>query len=167
MDSPFFKKDKREEDFDIRIDRNGQWFHQNSPIKREKIAKLFSTILHFDTKTGDYWLITPHEQGRVAVEDVPYVIIDFTLNNDGLSLVTNLGQTIIVNKNHPIECNPQSGIPYVVTTNNVKARLNRAVREKLITYALDQNGYDEKTGKLTLTTNDTKHIIATNVEASS
>ena len=72
MDAQFFRENAVEEQFDIRIDRDGQWFHRGSTIGRDKIAKLFSTVLHYDPNSKDYWLITPVEQGRIEVEDVLY-----------------------------------------------------------------------------------------------
>ena len=161
MDAKFYKTDAREEQFDIRIDRNGQWFHKGSPIGRAKIAKLFSTILHYDPDKHDYWLITPVEQGRIEVEDVPYIVTDFDLSDDTLTLHTNLGHEVKTDKDHLIFCRDDNGLPYVHVHNNVMARLNRTVREKLINIALQEGNYDEKNGLLSLTVSGVKHIIAT------
>ena len=99
MQAKFYDPNKQEDDFQIRIDRNGQWFHQNTPIERKRLEKLFSTALHYNTKTNEYWLITPHEQGRIQVEDTPFIIIDFTWNDGELSLHSNMDHKIISNKN--------------------------------------------------------------------
>ena len=160
MEAKFFRPDAREEQFDMRIDRNGQWFHKGSPIGRDKIAKLFSTVLHFDPKNNDYWLITPVEQGRIEVEDVPYIITDFDLTDDALTLHTNLGHDVKADKDHAIFCRDDNGLPYVHVHNNVLARINRAVREKLIDIALAKDGYDAQTGVLSLIINGVPHIIA-------
>ncbi|PCI01415.1 MAG: proteophosphoglycan precursor [Alphaproteobacteria bacterium] len=162
MDSNFFRKNAPEEQFDIRIDRNGQWYHRESPIGRDKIAKLFSTVLHYDTKSNDYWLITPVEQGRINVEDVPYIITDFEIHNGTFTLSTNLGHIATANADNIILCRPDNGLPYIHVHNNVMARLNRSAREKLINMALEQNGYDELSGELTLTIDGIKHGIAVN-----
>lgn len=160
MDAKFYKADAREEQFDMRIDRNGQWFHKGSPIGRDKIAKLFSTVLHYDAKNNDYWLITPVEQGRIDVEDVPYIVTDFDLTDDTLTLHTNLGHTVKADKDHAIFCRDDNGLPYIHVHNHVLARINRAVREKLIDIALAKGGYDAQTGTLSLTIGDVSHIIA-------
>ena len=57
-------------DLDMRIDRNGVWYHHGSPIGRKELVRLFSTVLRRD-EAGDYWLITPAEVGRIEVEDAP------------------------------------------------------------------------------------------------
>ena len=157
MDSPFFDRNREEDDFQIRIDRTGQWFHANKPIAREKLTQLFSTALHYDSQKDEYWLITPHEQGRIIVEDVPYIIIDFEWSND-LVLRTNLDHQIKPTMDNPLYC--KGGLPYCVVQNHVLARLNRQVREKLIDIALSQNGYNENDKTLTLKANGHDHIIA-------
>lgn len=157
MDANFFDLNRPEDDFGISIDYNGQWFHHGEPIAREKLAKLFSTALHYDPEKGEYWLITPHEQGRINVTDVPYIIIDFEWGDD-LILKTNLDHTIKPDAQNPIYC--EGDTPYIIIKNNVPARLNRAVRDKLIDIALSQNGYDDTLKTLTLKANGHDHIIA-------
>ena len=49
-------------DYDIRIDRDGTWFHQGTPIGRKELVRLFSTILRKDDE--DYVLVTPAEKMR-------------------------------------------------------------------------------------------------------
>lgn len=160
MDAKFYRPDAPEERFDIRIDAQGQWYHRGSPIGRDKIAKLFSTVLHRDPATNDYWLITPVEQGRIAVEDVPYIVTDFVYDGNTLTLTTNLGHTVTTDHAHRITCRDDNALPYVPVHNNVSARINRNVREKLIDLALTQKGYDAETGELTLIVGDTRHVIA-------
>jgi len=163
MDAKFFRPDAPEDDFQIRIDRNGQWYHRDSPISRAQLAKLFSTVLHRDPKTNDYWLITPHEQGRIEVEDVPYLVTDYQLDDQTLIFTTSLGHTVTADAEHTIYCHSETGLPYIHIDNNVSARLNRSVRDKLIHLALEQDGYDPDTGQLILTIDDIMHVIAKDV----
>lgn len=161
MDTRFYRPESPEEDFAIHIDRNGQWFHRGSPIGRDKIVKLFSTVLHRNPATNDYWLITPHEQGRITVEDVPYIVTDYMLDDDDkLTLVTNLGHHVIADTDHVITCCANNGLPYIPVHNNVSARLNRFVRERLINIALDRGGYDEDSQSLILNLDGVLHILA-------
>ena len=164
MDAKFFRKNADEDDFAIRIDRNGQWYHQGEPITRTRLAKLFSTVLHYNDQTDEYWLITPHEQGRIEVEDVPYVIVNFEYDDNTLELFTNLGHEIIVGTDHPLTCNPENGLAYVTVHNKAKGRLNRAVRESLIDIALNQNGFNDKDGILYLAVNGTLYPIASDTQ---
>jgi len=160
MDAKFFRKNVDEDNFAIRIDRNGVWYHDGTAIARDRLVKLFSTILHYDIDNNDYWLITPVEQGRIEVEDVPFIITDYILDGAELKLITNLGHKIIADETHKITCNPENGLAYIHVQNNVKARLNRSVREKLINIAIDKDGYNKNTGNLILNINDIDHIIA-------
>lgn len=160
MKAKFFQKDRPEDAFDMHIDRNGQWYHQGMPIARDRLSKLFSTVLHYDREKDEYWLVTPHEQGRVMVEDVPYIVTDYVLEDNKFTLTTSLGHKIQADPDHQIECDAENGLPYIHVANGAKARLNRSVREALINEALEQGGYDEASGNLYLTVNTIRHHLA-------
>lgn len=158
MDAKFFRKSATEDEFEIRIDYDGTWYHQGRPIERQKLAKLFSTALHYNPDTSEYWLITPVEQGRIKVADAPYIVIDYEWDGSSLTLKTNLEHQIQPSPKHPIYV--LNDTPYCVTYNNVPARINRAVREKLINIALSQDGYDDVSNHLILKANGYEHVIA-------
>lgn len=158
MDAKFYNPNRKEDDYKISIDINGQWFHDGSPMTRDALAKLFSTALYYNEVTDEYWLITPHEQGRIDVADAPFVAVDFEWDNDNLTLKTNLDEIITPNADNPIYCVGDK--PYCRNARNIPVRINRMVREKLIDIALSQNGYDEGTSTLTLTANGHRHVIA-------
>lgn len=134
-----------DEAYDIRIDRDGQWWHEGRPIKRQALAKLFSTVLRLDEQ-GDYWLITPAEKGRIKVDDVPFIIINFSYKNNELRLKTNLEHEVLVSGDHPIIL--KDNIPYVVVRDNLLARINRAVYYDLIELGHKKTGaiYIESAG---------------------
>ena len=69
------------------IDREGEWFYNNSPVKNYRLTKLFSTVLRKDDDS--YYLVTPHEKVPLKTAIAPYVITDFNFNNEDLELVTN------------------------------------------------------------------------------
>ena len=60
-------------DFDMRIARDGTWFYRGSPIHRKPLVKLFSTVLK-RAESGEYWLVTPAERGRIQVDDAPFTL---------------------------------------------------------------------------------------------
>ena len=63
-------------DLDMRIARDGTWWYQGSPIGRESLVRLFSSILK---REGDrYYLVTPAEKVGIKVDDAPFVAVDFT-----------------------------------------------------------------------------------------
>lgn len=64
-------------EMDLVIKANGEWWHEQTPIGRKKLYKLFSTIIK---KTDDeYFLVTPVEKIKIQVEWQPFVIIDFQI----------------------------------------------------------------------------------------
>jgi uncharacterized protein len=64
-------------DMDMRIARDGTWFHEGTPIGRTGLVKLFSGILK---REGDkYFLVTPVEKVGITVDDAPFLAVDFTV----------------------------------------------------------------------------------------
>ena len=131
--------------YGIRIARDGTWFHEGAPIKRIELVKLFATVLRRD-ESGAYWLITPAERGRVAVEDAPFIAVDvrFEGSEEDQKLVfrTNLDQEIIAGPDHPIrvETDILSGepSPYIFLQERIEARISRAVFYELVERAVER-----------------------------
>ncbi len=138
-------------DLDMRIDLNGVWYYQGSPIGRKELVRLFSTVLRRD-QAGDYWLITPAEAGRIEVEDAPFMAVELTLTGDGpdqvISLRTNVDKNVTVDKDHPIrvDFDPETGdpTPYVVLGGGIEARIARAVYYELVSLGQEKKGTEEK-----------------------
>ena len=61
-------------DIDMRIKADGSWWHEGTRIGREKLVRLFSTILRKD-EDGETYLVTPYEKVIVHVEDAPFLAI--------------------------------------------------------------------------------------------
>src|SRR5258706_12846192 len=114
-------------DIDIRIARDGTWFHLGTPIGRKELVRLFSTILRKDP--DGYHLVTPVEKMRITVDDAPFVAV--LLNVEGgreaqrLRFVTNVGDETIAGRENPIrvETNPATGepAPYVHVRRGLEA----------------------------------------------
>lgn len=134
-------------EIDIRIDRNGLWHYQGSPIGRKELVKLFSTVLKKD-ENGDYWLETPVEKGRIQVEDAPFIATLMTVEGKGrkqaLHFETNVGDRMTADADHPIrvETDPQTQepSPYVTVRDNLEAKIARAVFYDLVDLAGKQEG---------------------------
>ena len=67
------KKKLKIKEFPIKINSNGEWFYNDSLIKRKALIKLFSSVLVSDNK-GNFFLETPAEKGSIKVEDSPFVV---------------------------------------------------------------------------------------------
>lgn len=134
-----------ERSYDIRIARDGSWFHEGSRIERIELVKLFAGVLSRD-ENGDYWLITPAERGRIAVEDAPFVavLVRYDGEAEGQRLVfrTNLDHEIVAGPAHPIriETDPLSGEPgpYILVKERLEARISRAVFYDLVEHAVER-----------------------------
>lgn len=130
-------------DIDIFIDKNGQWYHEGDPILREKLMRLFSTILK---REGDeYFLVTPVEKWRIKVEDQPFVVV--LMNNQQedphsvISMITNTGDEFNVGPDHILELDEHEA-PKVHIRGNMYARLNRNVYYELAELGSEKdNGY--------------------------
>jgi hypothetical protein len=145
---PFPPGDGRpEQQYDMRIARDGSWFYHGSPIGRIALVKLFSTVLKRDD-AGDYWLITPAEHGRIAVDDVPFVAVEVKVEGKGegqiLSFRTNLDEWVTAGPDHPIRVahgaagDPElsdAPAPYILIRDRLEARIGRAVFYELVELA--------------------------------
>lgn len=124
---------------EISINREGDWLYNNSVIKNHKLIKLFSSVLRNDN--GIYFLVTPHEKVPVHVELAPYVITDFDLTNNIITLHTNLDYSFTLsNQNITRLINYQNTIiPLVHVRSCIEGFFNRATYYKLINLALEDN----------------------------
>lgn len=129
-------------DFDIRIARDGTWFYKGSPIARTALVKLFASVLQRDD-SGDFWLITPAERGRIVVEDAPFTAVECRADGRGedrvLSFRTNLDDWVRAGPANPIrvEIAPDSGEPrpYIVVRDGLEALIVRPVYYQLVELA--------------------------------
>lgn len=129
-------------DFDIRILRDGTWTYQGDPIRREKLCRLFATVLQRDEE-GGYWLVTPGERGRIKVDDAPFTAIEMAETEvdgrPGLSFRTNLDYWVSAGPDHPIRVveDPETGepSPYILVRDGLEALISRAVFYDLVARA--------------------------------
>lgn len=139
-----------ESEAEFAIDSDGVWWHDGRPIEREALVKLFATrALCFEG--GEYWLKTPKERHRVAVEDVPFIVVDFTIRNEGeanqtIELATNIGERFTLGPENPliVEGGPGKGVVifYAMVRGGLKARANRTVNYELVAHAMEERDGD-------------------------
>ena len=92
-------------DIDIVIKKNGLWFHEGTPIGREALVRLFSTVLRKDPE--GFVLVTPAEKLAITVEDAPFIAvrvdrIDDAANGQVLRFTTNVGDVVEAGPDHAI-----------------------------------------------------------------
>jgi hypothetical protein len=125
-------------EFDIRIARDGTWYYRGSPIGRLPLVKLFASVLHREPD-GRYWLVTPAERGRIAVDDVPFLAVALTVSGKGpwqrLMLRTNLDEIVTAGPDHELRVETAANgepAPYIHVRDGLEARLSRAVFYDLV-----------------------------------
>lgn len=125
-------------DIDMRIARDGTWYHEGTPIERQRLVRLFSTILRREAD-DEYYLVTPVEKFRIRVEDVPFQAILMDTIGRGkdqiLKFTTNVADEVVADAAHPIRVavNQQTGepSPYVVIRDRMEALISRNVYYQL------------------------------------
>jgi hypothetical protein len=133
-------------DIDIRIARDGTWYHQGSPIGRKELVRLFSTILRRDP--DGFVLVTPAEKMRIVVEDAPFQAVLMDAEGAGrdqkLAFTTNVGDETVAGPDNPIrvETDPATDepAPYVHVRKNLEARIARAVFYQMADLAVPGEG---------------------------
>jgi len=116
-------------EIDIRIRKDGVWFHEGSPIGREALVRLFSTVLRRDP--DGYYLVTPVEKMKITVEDAPFIATRVDREGDALVFQTNVGDTVVAGPDNAIrvEIDPTSGEPrpYLHVRRGLEALIARPV----------------------------------------
>ncbi len=122
-------------DIDIRIDRDGNWYHESNKFERDALVQLFSKLLRKEGK--DYFLVTPAEKVRITVDCAPLVIISLVTVGEGeeqdLFFTTNTNEQIHLAqplKFHTIEYNGQQ-LPCLPIRNGLSALIHRNVYYEL------------------------------------
>jgi len=136
-------------DLPFLIRRDGTWLYRGSVIGRKELVCLFSSVLTRDA-TGDYWLETPVERGRIQVEETPWVAVELNWGCCGqgpgqcLTFRTNVDQVVTAGPDHPIRVvhNPltEEPTPYILIRQGdgtpLEARIGRAVYYELVALAV-------------------------------
>lgn len=131
-------------EMDMRIARDGTWYHEGEPIRRLALAQLFSTILRLD-QDARYYLVTPVERWAIQVDDAPFVVVRLSVSGEGeqqkLLFHTSLEDEVPLDGEHPlrVELDPQSGepSPYIRVRANLDALISRTVFYELADLAVE------------------------------
>lgn len=131
-------------DLGLSIDHDGQWFYQNSPIRRIELVRLFASVLSRDAD-GQHWMTTPIEHGTVRVADVAFTGVALTVSGAGKDRVvqvrTNLDETVTLGPDSPLRVveRDADGNPalYVPVRRGLEARLNRPTAYEVMVLALE------------------------------
>jgi uncharacterized protein len=128
-------------DSEMRIARDGSWFHQGERITRPAMVKLFASILRLESD-GSYVLVTPAEKLSIAVEDAPFIAVEVKSEGEGkaraLAFRLNTDDLIIAGPANPIRIvNQKDGLhPYLMVRGGMEALIARPVYYELAELAV-------------------------------
>lgn len=126
-------------DLDMEIRADGTWFYMGTPIGREPLVRLFSTVLRKD-EDGRTYLVTPVEKVGIRVQDAHFVAVEMSATEDAgesvLTFRTNVGDVVeagpehrlrfeIVGENHELK-------PYLAVRGRLEALVSRSVMYDLV-----------------------------------
>jgi uncharacterized protein len=136
-------------EIDIVIKRNGQWHHEGTPIGREALVRLFSTVLRKDD--DGIYLVTPVEKMKITVEDAPFVAVrvDRAKNESGgetLKFLTNVGDVVEAGPENQIRVEMDLDVgeprPYLHVRRGLEALIARPVFYELVEMAQERDTAD-------------------------
>ena len=128
-------------DSEMRIARDGTWYHQGSPIGRPALVKLFSTILRRESD-GSHVLVTPVEKLDILVEDAPFIAVEMKAEGVGekmkLGFRLNTGDLVTAGANNGLRFaeTDEGPRPYLHVRGGMEALVARPVYYELAEIAL-------------------------------
>lgn len=131
-------------DSEMRIARDGRWYHQGVLIARPEMVRLFSTILRRE-RDGSHVLVTPAERLDIAVDDAPFVATAVRIVGSGrastLVFQLNTGELVTAGADHRLwVAGGERPRPYLHVRSGLEALIARPVYYELAERAIDQGG---------------------------
>lgn len=127
-------------EIDMRIAADGTWFHNGGPIRRDKLVKLFASILRREPD-GRTVLVTPVESVGIAVDDAAFQAVEMAVDGTGegrrISFRTNVDDLVSVDAEHALrfESDEEGLRPYLHVRRGLWARVSRALTYDLVEMA--------------------------------
>jgi hypothetical protein len=124
-------------DIDMKIEADGTWFYQKTPIGRPALVKLFASILK--REGYKYFLVTPVEKVGLIVVDAPFLAVELKVDRgDGqvLAFRTNVDDWVEAGPGHALRFMPESGTgglkPYLHVRSDLWAKVTRSLFYDLV-----------------------------------
>lgn len=134
-------------EMDMVIKRDGSWWHDGRRITRQRLTRLFSTILRKDDD-GIHYLVTPVEKIGIEVEVAPFLAVRVDAQGEGddqtLYFTTNFGDVFAAGPANPISVHKdgETGepVPLVRVRGRLDALLSRPVYYELAGLTCEVDG---------------------------
>lgn len=123
-------------DIGMRVSRDGTWWYQGTPIRRERMVRMFSRVLR--REGPEYFLVTPVEKVRLDVEVAPLLAVRMETQpgrtGPAIAFQTNTGDIVVADREHPIRVHgtSETPLPVVVVRGGIEALLTRSVYYELV-----------------------------------
>lgn len=131
-------------EIDIVIRKDGLWFHEGSPIGREALVRLFSTVLRKDP--DGFHLVTPVEKMKITVEDAPFIATRVDREGGALKFLTNVGDEVEAGPDNEIRIETDQATgeprPYLHVRRGLDALIARPVFYELVEMAQERETAD-------------------------
>lgn len=127
----------------MRIGRDGRWFHEGSPINRPAMTRLFSTVLRREPD-GSHVLVTPVEKLTIDVEVTAFRATQMSMAGESqqrrIGLTLDSGDALIVGPEHPLTVveTPDGLSPRVAVRFGLEAELSRPLYYELADIAITE-----------------------------
>ncbi len=126
-------------DLDMEIRSDGTWFYMGTPIGRQPLVRLFSTVLRKD-EDGKTYLVTPVEKVGIRVQDAAFLAVEMNVSGRGgeqlLTFRTNVGDVVEAGADHPLRFEIAGDNaelkPYLLVRGRLEALVSRAVMYDLV-----------------------------------
>jgi uncharacterized protein len=127
-------------EIDICIRRDGTWVHEGAIFQRKELMLLFAGLLRREGQ--EYFLVTPVEKLLIQVEDMPFVITLLDVEDGVLEVMTNCGESVQINHEHPLQFSAIDGVqlPFVEVRDGLCARFGRSAWYALVELAVEDDG---------------------------
>lgn len=128
---------------DMRIARDGTWFHNGTPIRRPAMVRLFSTILRREPD-GSHLLVTPAEKLVIDVDRTAFRAVEMEMQGSGkgrrIALALDSGDALVVGRDHPLTIVEEEDgpSPRVAVRHGLEAELARPLYYELAEIALSE-----------------------------
>jgi uncharacterized protein len=124
-------------DIDMKIETDGTWLYQKTPIGRPALVKLFSGILK---REGDkYYLVTPVEKVGLVVVDAPFLAVELKVDHADVQILTfrtNVDDWVEAGTEHALKFVSEPGTgglkPYLHVRRDLWAKVTRALFYDLV-----------------------------------
>ena len=115
-------------DSEMRIARDGTWYHQGSAIGREAMVRLFATVLRREPD-GSHVLVTPAEKLTILVEGTAFRALTMSMEGENetrrIGFALDSGDAVIAGPDNPLTVidTPDGPSPRLAVRHGLEATL--------------------------------------------